>query len=369
LRDVPEIAEILSADSFAGKLHIIRQDNFGGTGGFTRGIIESLAGRATHAALLDDDTEIDPNILVRLSRLLGYIEPDVTIGGQMLNVRLPTQLSASHEAVDLEALTLHNPLRASDLSAPGAAQLFATRHTSAYNGWWLCCIPVPAVRQVGLPLPMFIRHDDIEYGTRCTFAGVRVVTMPGIFVWHEPFEAGRSPWISYYDRRNLMITAAVHNRLKLRSALAWYWNDVSPALALDHFGFVAANCRAMEDYLKGPAHVFSEPQLRHREMQQEHARYSLVAAVLRRSRGTRATTVAPSNVARARAMLRFVSDALWGEKQTARMARTIIRLHVRAILAVCALVIKHKRLAFEYRSCAPYYSGITFWQRYLNLDG
>ena len=35
---------------------------------------------------------------------------------------------------------------------------------NAYGAWWFCCIPVTAIRRHGLPLPLFIRCDDVEYG-------------------------------------------------------------------------------------------------------------------------------------------------------------------------------------------------------------
>lgn len=31
-----------------------------------------------------------------------------------------------------------------------------------YAGWWLCCIPVPVLHELGLPLPFFIKGDDVE---------------------------------------------------------------------------------------------------------------------------------------------------------------------------------------------------------------
>lgn len=368
LRDAPGMAELLTGNAFAGKLHIVRQDNFGGAGGFTRGIIEAVQDHATHVVLLDDDTDVDPNIFVRLCTLLGHIGAEVTIGGQMLNIRSPLQLSASHESVDLAALTLHNPMHRTDLSAAGSPRLFASRHLSGYNGWWLCCLPVSVIERVGLPLPLFIRHDDIEYGTRCRLAGSQIVTMPGIFVWHEPFEAGRAPWISYYDRRNLMIVAAVHGRLKLRSVLAWYGKDLWSALAQDHFGFVIANCLAVEDYLAGPDHVFLEPAGRHLALRNAHARYSLLAATLRRSRDGRVPTQRPSAGAHAKAMLRYVIDAVCGERQAARMARTILRLYARAAIDGCRLIIFHWHVARQYRFSAKYYITSKFWFGYLGIE-
>ena len=32
----------------------------------------------------------------------------------------------------------------------------------AYAGWWYCCIPVEHIEDRGLPLPVFVRGDDVE---------------------------------------------------------------------------------------------------------------------------------------------------------------------------------------------------------------
>ena len=35
-----------------------------------------------------------------------------------------------------------------------------------YNAWWMCLIPRAVAEDVGLPLPLFIKWDDAEYGLR-----------------------------------------------------------------------------------------------------------------------------------------------------------------------------------------------------------
>jgi len=36
----------------------------------------------------------------------------------------------------------------------------------AYAGWWYCCIPVEHIEDRGLPLPVFVRGDDVEFSLR-----------------------------------------------------------------------------------------------------------------------------------------------------------------------------------------------------------
>ena len=38
--------------------------------------------------------------------------------------------------------------------------------SNAYGAWWYSCIPLNEVREKGLPLPLFVRCDDVEYGMR-----------------------------------------------------------------------------------------------------------------------------------------------------------------------------------------------------------
>ena len=50
---------------------------------------------------------------------------------------------------------------------------FAAGRPVHYNGWWFFAFPLAAVDRVGLPLPLFIRGDDVEYGLRLLGPGCR----------------------------------------------------------------------------------------------------------------------------------------------------------------------------------------------------
>lgn len=75
-----------------------------------------------------------------------------------------------------------------------------------YGGWWYCCIPVSAIREKGLPLPVFIHRDDIEYGIRMG----KLMTLNGIGVWHEAVTKKLPQIGEYYDIRNMAILNAIH---------------------------------------------------------------------------------------------------------------------------------------------------------------
>src|SRR3712207_7609110 len=57
-----------------------------------------------------------------------------------------------------------------------------------FGGWWCCLVPLAAVREVGLPLPLFLKWDDVELALRAGAAGFPTVALPGASVWHERSE-------------------------------------------------------------------------------------------------------------------------------------------------------------------------------------
>ena len=81
-----------------------------------------------------------------------------------------------------------------------------------YNAWWMCLIPRAVAEDVGLPLPLFIKWDDAEYGLRARSRGYRTATVPGIAIWHMSFleKDDTSDWQAYFHYRNRLVAAALH---------------------------------------------------------------------------------------------------------------------------------------------------------------
>ena len=74
-------------------VHIFPNKNVGGSGGFTRGLIECLKNQKTeeftHVLLMDDDVMIQPESIFRTWRILTVLKPefsDTYIGGAMLRL-------------------------------------------------------------------------------------------------------------------------------------------------------------------------------------------------------------------------------------------------------------------------------------------
>lgn len=251
----------------SGALSIVEQENLGGAGGFTRGVMESLSSELeSHILLLDDDIVLEPRILQRLVALIGYSRDNPIIGGHMLDLYRPTRAAACAETFDFENGGCQRlPPYDFDCRHPESLAQMCEMDQPTYNAWWFCCFPREIFERRGLPLPFFIRTDDAEFGVRATSAGEKLIQLPGIFVWHKPFDAKQIAWMSYYSLRNDLIlcniAAPQARRLDKRYSYH-FWN----ALKAFRYDEALATCLAIEHYLLGPEKLFDALPERHKSL-------------------------------------------------------------------------------------------------------
>lgn len=236
---------------------VLPNPNVGGSGGFARGMMAAteVEGAYTHVLVMDDDVRIVPESLIRTFNLLSLARGayrDAFLNGAMLSLEHPTR--------QFEDVAYVNPTgvytkvkRDYDVSRPFdilANERKDVEVPGAYGAWWFSCIPTAAVRANGLPMPFFIRCDDVEFGARNKPV---YMCMNGICVWHESFEGRfRASVDCYQYARNFLAMVAVDDCaderlfvLRLRRNVRQQLRDLdytAAELMLDGFA----------DYLKGP---------------------------------------------------------------------------------------------------------------------
>lgn len=184
--------------------------NYGGSGGFTRGIIEALKRKSefSHVLLMDDDILLESNVLVKTIRFLQIVREehqDLAIGGSML--RLDT-MNIQHCLGDCwDGRKIINVKRDYPLEKVEYLLKNEMETKADYNAWWYCCMPLCEIGENNLPLPLFVREDDVEYGLRLFEKWLHT---NGIGVWHPPFTKKDNPVMEYYNTRNQLITNAIH---------------------------------------------------------------------------------------------------------------------------------------------------------------
>ena len=269
VRDLPDLPASVQRSLQSGLLALFEQDNLGGSGGFTRGIIEALRDEAgcrdcTHILLMDDDVQFEGRLLNKLASFYAYAAADVVVGGAMMDMFRPEHLFAYTEHFNVKTAHVErwSPFDLDMRREENLGKLQAAR-TGNYNGWFACCFPRSAFETYGLPLPFFIRSDDCEFGMRLTRAGMPLVHMPGFFVWHEPFWNKPRAWIDYYTFRNHVIAADLGSARPVRGRPFKRWSEFWYYITVYQYDTALALCMATEHYCQGPATIFGNPRGRH----------------------------------------------------------------------------------------------------------
>jgi galactofuranosylgalactofuranosylrhamnosyl-N-acetylglucosaminyl-diphospho-decaprenol beta-1,5/1,6-galactofuranosyltransferase len=264
VRDDEGFADV--ADRLGDRLHLVEQGNLGGSGGFARAMYETLEHTdATHLLFLDDDVELEADSLHRALTFSRFTNTPMLVGGQMLALQDRSVLHTMGESVDrysflyrpaAYAVTQHDFAEESLRETEGLHR----RVDVDYNAWWMCLIPREVPEKLGLPLPLFIKWDDAEYGLRAKAAGYRTVTLPGAAIWHLAWtdKDDVSDWQAYFFARNRLIAAALHSPHEdgggiPRSSVK---ADLKHLLKME-YSAVALHLKAYEDFLAGPSAVFA----------------------------------------------------------------------------------------------------------------
>lgn len=209
---ISDNAKTLPASLVDDNIHIFPNRNLGGAGGFTRAMIEIMGVREekgfTHFLLMDDDIRLNPDSLLRTYAMLRLLKPehrDAFIGGHMLK---SDDQNIQSEAADHWDIATHHPVKYNyNLESLNFLVKNEIEDSVNYLSWWYCCMPISVLSDTNLPLPVFIKRDDIEYGLR---NGKKFITINGICVWHEPFDYKSASYLEYYYFRNMCIMNARH---------------------------------------------------------------------------------------------------------------------------------------------------------------
>ncbi|MGQ2914805.1 glycosyltransferase [Microbacterium aurantiacum] len=245
-------------------LQIITQPNLGGSGGFARAMSETLQRpESDFVQLLDDDVRIEPESIRRSVVFGRYATVPTIVGAHMFDLLDRPKLHAWAEVVDEIPFmwrALYQEKLPHDFSVANLRQSprLHMRLDADYNGWWMCLIPVSVIREIGLPLPAFIKWDDAEYCLRARDAGYPTVSVPGVALWHVSW-VGKDDsidWQAYFHARNRIVAGLLHSSVPHGGLLVRHSRraDLKHLMMMQYYP-VALRHRALRDILSGPTHM------------------------------------------------------------------------------------------------------------------
>lgn len=255
------------------RLELIPNKNAGGSGGFTRGLVEALAEETnySHFLVMDDDIELESESILRLFSLHEYAKSDFVVAGGLLNLNKKYVLYEAGATFNedpkskgafgsLTALNHNMDLRNAD-----ALNQLLIEEDADYGGFWFCSFSREIIEKIKLPLPLFIKLDDVEFCLRAKkVLGAPIVTFPSIAVWHLPASAKNLNWETYYYFRNDLITYAIHFSPSYADTVSNLTKEIMASLLKSDYDRAQMLIKAFEDYLKGSDFIkHSEPDILH----------------------------------------------------------------------------------------------------------
>lgn len=384
-------------------VHIYPNRNVGGAGGFTRGMIEIIdSPRAfSHVLLMDDDVLIGSDALLRTYRLLRMMKPEYagkTIAGAML--RLDERWKQHECCAWWTGRFCKSGKKKIDLREIDNLLYNEREEPFDFNAWWYSCIPMSKISNDSLPMPMFVRMDDVEFGLR---TGSDVLAMNGICLWHEPFEYKFASSMDYYEMRNLMMMNAIHRPgIAMRMASVQMAYRILANLVRYRYKSCALVFRGVDDFLKGAdALMQRDPEALHREIMGASDKFLPLNELeipfnerqyrknLKKNRSTLQTIrlvlmnglllppkgpaivdafMAPPWACYRRGALLNYNEAIDRGFVTKRSVLKSLGMMLKTLGKLCTLMRRYKPAAQSYREAYATLTSRAFWDHYLGLD-
>ncbi|MEW1961356.1 hypothetical protein AB0269_02705 [Microbacterium sp. NPDC077644] len=235
-----------------GGVTVIPNENLGGAGGFTRGLLAARESGATHCLFMDDDASIQMEALTRVWWFLAYaIDSRTAVAGGMINAAQRWQVWENGAEFDLVCKPQYAGLDLRKRKRVFRMEFETTADPSPdlYGGWWFFAFPVEHAEH--LPFPFFVRGDDVSFSLVNDFT---IVRLPGVSSIQESFTDKASPLTWYLDFRShlahhLSGSARERDWRGIQSLIrSFYLRNVLRF----HYDTLSAVNLALEDVMRGP---------------------------------------------------------------------------------------------------------------------
>lgn len=271
---IADNGQSLSNNINTDKIHLFKNKNYGGVGGFTRTIIESIFksnSEFDYIILMDDDIILDCRILERTYLFLSFLKSQYKknmIGGSLIALEerfKQVENGASFKFRKKIPIKSNFHLTAlKDVIENEDEYILAN-----YNGWFYCVIPTQIIHDNNLPLPIFIHCDDIEYGVRNKLP---VININGICVWH-PTISGKDPlWMVYYNVRNFKICLlSLNDKFSKAKEILDIFKSFIICISRYRYKEFYLHMQAVKDFYKGADSFKQEnPETFHKQLTSEY---------------------------------------------------------------------------------------------------
>lgn len=230
------------------RVHVIQNKNYGGSGGFTRGLLKLIDDATfTHCLFMDDDASCEIESIRRTFTFLQFASNEnQCIAGALLWENFPF-IQFENGAAYEDGIV--RPLKARvDLRDAVQVLLNEEEESVDYGAWWFFAFPIRSTRRFSFPF--FVRGDDITFSLQNQFD---IVTLNGVCCWGESFTHKISAMERYLTMRSTLQMAILNKpgNTSKKAVLRFFIRQIFHDLKTYNYDRAEVMCEAMQDVLKG----------------------------------------------------------------------------------------------------------------------
>lgn len=211
--DLIKVAVVDNSSNFSfddPAVTIIKSPNYGGSGGFSRGLLYFQNSGVTHVLFMDDDGDFEPGSIARLCGIFALAKnPGLAITGTLLDEYHKTIIEGRGAIFDVcRRFALSQGSDIATVNDLLEVESNCTRYN--YSAWCFFAFRIADVRHY--PYPFFVRGDDTLFSIQNKFNARPVI---GTGCWIPCFAEKVGPKIWYLDiRANLICSFFVDSSVR-----------------------------------------------------------------------------------------------------------------------------------------------------------
>lgn len=181
------------------KIKVFKNKNYGGSGGFTFGLLKAHELDYTHCLFMDDDASTETESILRTYNLLQYAATsNMAVAGAMCYEDKKNIQYESGAVLGKKLEPIHHNFNLLNLQDLTKNNKIVER--ANYAGWWFFGFPIKYVKN--MPFPFFVRGDDVAFGLMNNF---ELLFINGICSWQENFLYKDNQFLHYQYIRSMLI--------------------------------------------------------------------------------------------------------------------------------------------------------------------
>jgi len=236
----------ISRDEAQG-ITLIPNNNLGGSGGFTRGLLHLKdEGSFTHCLFMDDDASCEVESIRRCYHLLQFaVTERFAVSGVLMRELEPYRLHEKGGAFAKGGRPLKEGLDLQLVDHLLYAEVEDIK--TDYGAWWFFAFNINEVQN--LAFPFFVRGDDIQFSMQNDFS---ICTLNGVGCWGDDFWYKESPLTRYLSTRSNLLLMLVFGKVERPALLKAICKVFFDSLYSYNYASAKAARLALQHFCLGP---------------------------------------------------------------------------------------------------------------------